>query len=89
MSASIKTLKVRIKDKHRSLLVSMAGEVNTTWNFCNETSQRSIRERHKWLSGFDLQKLTDGFSKCEGIRIGSATTQQVCEEYATRRKQFK
>ena len=37
----------------------------------------------------DLQKLTDGFSKCDGVNIGSATTQQVCEEYATRRRQFK
>jgi IS605 OrfB family transposase len=89
MPTTIKTLKLRIKDKHRSKLVLMAGEVNTVWNFCNETSHRAIRERHKFLSGFDLQKLTDGFSKCDGISIGSATTQQVCEEYATRRRQFK
>lgn len=89
MSDVIRTLKVRIKDKHATALCSMAREVNTTWNFCNETSSRAIRERRKFLSGFDLQKLTDGFSKCEGVRIGSATTQQVCEEYATRRRQFK
>ena len=25
----------------------------------------------------------------EGVRIGSSTTQQVCEKYATRRRQFK
>lgn len=67
----------------------MAREVNTVWNFCNETSHRAIRERHKFLSGYDLQNLTNGFSKCDGIAIGSATTQQVCEEYATRRRQFK
>lgn len=67
----------------------MARQVNTVWNFCNETSSRAVRERHKFLSGFDLQKLTDGFSKCDGVTIGSATTQQVCEEYATRRRQFK
>ena len=48
-----------------------------------------MRERHKFLSGFDLQKLTDGFSKCDGVQIGSATTEQVCEQYATRRRQFK
>jgi transposase len=41
------------------------------------------------LSGFDLQKLTAGYSKCEGVQVGSATVQLVCEEYATRRKQFK
>lgn len=89
MDEVIKTLKIRIKDKHAGVLSSMAREVNMAWNFCNETSFRSIRERQKFLSGFDLQKLTDGFSKCDGIQIGSATTQQLCEEYATRRRQFK
>lgn len=89
MPEFIKTLKLRIKDKHAGVLSAMAREVNQVWNFCNETSARAISERHKFLSGFDLQKLTDGFSKCDGIQIGSATTQQVCEEYATRRRQFK
>ena len=89
MAQMFKTLQVRIKDKHARVLSEMAREVNFVWNFCNETSQRAIRERRKFLSGFDLQKLTDGFSKCDGVQIGSATTQQVCEEYATRRRQFK
>lgn len=84
-----KTLKLRIKDKHAKVLSAMAREVNTVWNYCNETSHRSIRERRKWLSGFDLQKLTNGFSKCEGVQIGSPTVQQVCEDYAKARKQFK
>ena len=83
-----KTLKLRIKDKHAAVLSLMAREVNQVWNYCNETSSRAIRERREWLSGFDLQKLTAGYSKCEGVRIGSATVQLVCEEYATRRKQF-
>ncbi len=85
---TVKTLKLRIKDKHASELRALAREVNTVWNFCNETSARAVREKGKFLSGFDLQKLTDGFSKCDGVTIGSATTQQVCEEYATRRRQF-
>ena len=89
MPAVIRTLKVRLKDKHASLLCSMAREVNAVWNFCNETSARAVRERCKFLSGFDLQKLTKGYSKCDGVKIGSSTVQQVCEEYATRRKQFK
>lgn len=37
-----KTLKLRIKDKHARVLSAMAREVNTVWNFCNETSHRSI-----------------------------------------------
>ena len=84
-----KTLRLRIKDKHARVLAAMAREVNQVWNFCNETSRRAIRERHQWLSGYDLQKLTNGFSKCEGVLIGSPTVQQVCEDYAKARKQFK
>ena len=86
---STKTLKLRIKDKHARVLSAMAREVNTVWNFCNETSRRAIRERCKWLSAYDLQKLTAGYSKCDGVQIGSATAQLVCEEYALRRRQFK
>ena len=84
-----KTLRLRIKDKHARVLAAMAREVNQVWNFCNETSHRAIRERRQWLSGYDLQKLTNGFSKCEGVQIGSPTVQQVCEDYAKARKQFK
>ena len=84
-----KTLRLRIKDKHAKALAAMAREVNQVWNFCNATSQRAIRERHQFLSGYDLQKLTNGFSKCDGVRIGSPTVQQVCEDYAKARKQFK
>ena len=84
-----KTLRLRIKDKHAKVLAAMAREVNQVWNFCNETSHRSIRARHRWLSGYDLQKLTNGFSKCDGVLIGSPTVQQVCEDYAKARKQFK
>ncbi|GAB2743266.1 RNA-guided endonuclease TnpB family protein [Melaminivora jejuensis] len=84
-----KTLRLRIKDKHARVLAAMAREVNQVWNFCNETSHRAIRERREWLSGYDLQKLTNGFSKCDGVLIGSPTVQQVCEDYAKARKQFK
>lgn len=89
----VKTLKLRIKDKHAKAMLSMARDVNTVWNYCNETQYRSIKRycnRPKvWLSGFDLQRLTNGFSKCEGITIGSSTQQAVCEEFATRLRQFK
>jgi putative transposase len=88
-----RTLKLRIKDKHTKVMLAMARDVNTVWNFCNETQYRSLqRYANKpkvWLSGFDLQGLTNGFSKCEGVNIGSATQQAVCEEFATRLKQFK
>ena len=83
------TKTLRIKDKHACVLAVMARQVNQVFNFCNETSHRAIRERRQWLSGYDLQKLTNGFSKCDGVQIGSPTVQQVCEDYAKARKQFK
>jgi IS605 OrfB family transposase len=132
MSEHVKTLKLRIKDKHAAVLGVMASEVNTVWNFCNAESYRAVKEwrripaigpvkkdqakvergraaqaarreklglpqkqekpaqdRFGWLSDSDLKSLTAGFSKCDGIKIGSQTIQQICEEYVTRRQQFK
>lgn len=86
---AIKTLRVRVKDKHACVLRKMAREVNQVFNFCNETSMRATRERREWLTGYDLCALTAGFSKCDGVTIGSGTVQRVCSEYARRRKQFK
>jgi putative transposase len=83
-----KTIKIRIKDstsaKH---LKKMANAVNYVWNFCNETSLYAIRYNSEWLSGFDLQKLTKGAGKDLGIN--STTVQEVCSEYALRRKKAK
>ena len=87
-----KTLQVRIKDKHVKVLRQMAREVNQVWNHINAVSAKAARAYYgkpTYLSGYDLQKLTAGYSKCEGISVGSGTVQQVCVEYATRRKQFK
>jgi len=87
-----KTLRLRIKDKHARVLCQMAREVNQVWNHINEVSARAARPfsgQPRYLSGYDLQKLTAGFSRCEDIAIGSGTVQVVCAEYATRRKQFK
>jgi putative transposase len=90
---SIKTLKLRIKDKHAKAMLGMARDVNMVWNYCNETQYRSLNHycnRPKvWLSGFDFQKLTAGFVKCDGVMVGSTTVQQICEEFATRLRQFK
>ena len=89
----IRTLKLRLKDKHVAWLRSLAREVNQVFNFCNEVSMKASRPysgKPKWLSGYDLQKLVAGATKGEdGLSIPSQTLQQVCEEYATRRRQFK
>lgn len=82
-----KTLKVRIKDKHVPLLNQMARSVNFVWNYCNELSGRSIRERSNFLSAFDMHPYTKGAGKELGLH--SQTLQCIASEYVTRRKQFK
>jgi IS605 OrfB family transposase len=82
-----KTLKLRVKDKHARLLSEWARSVNFTWNYINELSERSIREKGAFLSSYDIQKYTDGAGKLLGLH--SHTVQQVGAEYVTRRKQFK
>lgn len=83
----IKTLKVRVKDKHIEQLNRKAQSVNFVWNYINDLSSRSIKERGNFLSGFDLCKYTKGVNKDLGLH--SHTVQMVGAEYATRRKQFK
>ncbi|WP_231692777.1 transposase [Thiopseudomonas alkaliphila] len=82
-----KTLKVRVKDKHRPLLNNMARSVNFVWNYVNELSHRSIKERGVFLSAYTIQKYTQGVHKELGLH--SHTVQKVGAEYATRRRQFK
>jgi len=82
-----KTLKVRVKDKHAPLLSQMARQVNFVWNYINELSQRSIKERRTFLSEYDLHPYTKGAGKELGLH--SQTLQVIAGEYVTRRKQFK
>ena len=34
---TVKTLKLRIRDRHAKAMLAMARDVNTVWNFANET----------------------------------------------------
>ena len=67
MDKPTKTLKVRIKDKHAPLLRQWAASVNFVWNYINELSSRSIKERGKFLSAFDIHAYTTGASKELGL----------------------
>jgi IS605 OrfB family transposase len=84
-----KTLQLRIKDKHDAYLSAMAKEINIVWNFINSTSLKAWQDNHHWISAYDLQKLTSGYSSLDEVKIGAASVQQVCKEHETRRKQFK
>lgn len=84
----IKTFRYRIKDAtDGAKLDQLARAVNFVWNFCNETQEHALRWNRRWPTGFDLNQLTAGSGKELGLH--SQTVQAVCEQYATRRQQFK
>ena len=83
-----RVLRLRIKDKHASVLRDRAMWVNQIWNYCNDLQQQVWRREKRFLSGYDFAPFTKGAAK-EGIPLHSQTIQAISEEYATRRKQFK
>ena len=84
----MRTLRLRIKDKHAKALDALAREVNLVWNYCNELSYKHFQRTGKFFSAYDLQKYTSGSTKA-GLTINSASVQMVGAELVTRRKQFK
>jgi len=87
----IRTLRLKVKAESYAWLNAAAIEVNQVWNYANATSYKAARPfvgPPKWLTAFDLDKLTAGATKCFE-RIGSDTIQRVNAEFATRRTQFK
>ena len=87
----VRTLRLKVKREGYAWLNSAAIEVNQVWNFSNAASYKAARPfagTGKWLSAFDLDKLTAGATQYFE-RIGSDTIQRINAEFATRRKQFK
>lgn len=77
------TYKFRLKDTADSELRRQARAVNFVWNYCNETQQQAVKRDRKWLTKYDLQKLTAGASK--DLDIHAHTIQGVCHKYADSR----
>jgi hypothetical protein len=87
----VRTLRLKVKSEAYPWLESAAIEVNQVWNYANATSYKASRPftgPGRWLSAFDLDKLTAGAAK-HFERIGSDTIQRVNAEFATRRRQTK
>ena len=82
----MKTLKLRIKDKHSKYLQQLAREVNLVWNYVNELGFKYWQRHKKFLSAYDIHEYTAGASK--ELNLHSQTIQAVSEELVTRRKQF-
>ena len=88
---SIRTLRLKVKTEGHPWLNEAAIEVNQVWNFANATSYKAARPfvgPSKWLTAFDLDKLTAGATE-HFARIGADTIQRINAEFATRRKQSK
>ena len=75
----VRTLRIRITDKHAMSLSELAREVNLVWNFVNDLSMKVFQRECRFMSGYDLQKYTNGASK-EGLRLHSQTIQGMAAE---------
>lgn len=80
-----KTLRLKIYPSCHAWLDAAAVEVNQVWNWAAETcvdaADKNRRANAKWLSGFDLNKLSSGATKFFDY-IGSDTIQRIGCEYA-------
>ncbi|MBO1515821.1 RNA-guided endonuclease InsQ/TnpB family protein [Psychrobacter halodurans] len=83
----MKTLKLRIKDKHATQLNILAGAVNFVWNYVNELSFKHLKRTGKFFSAYDLATYTKGSG--EYLNLHSQTLQAISETHAKSRKQFK
>jgi len=50
----MKTLKLRIKDKHAKVLTKLASEVNFVWNYVNDLSFKHLKRKGEFLSAYDI-----------------------------------
>lgn len=83
--STIITYRFRLRDTATKDLDRQARAVNFVWNYCNETQKIAVDRNRKWLTGYDLQKLTAGSSKELGLH--AHTIQQVCTYYDNARRQ--
>jgi putative transposase len=88
---AIRTLRLKVKAEGYVWLNKAAIEVNEVWNFANATSYKAARPvagPSKWLTAYDLDKLTAGATEYFE-HIGADTIQRINAEFATRRKQVR
>ncbi len=83
----MKTLKLRIRDKHTDQLNRLSGSVNFVWNYINDLSLQYLKRTGKFLSAYDLNEYTKGSG--EHLNLHSQTIQAINETHAKSRRQFK
>ena len=60
MPECIKTIKVRVKDKHSRVLEAMARDVNFVWNYANELSYKHLKRTGKFFYCIRYTKVHGG-----------------------------
>jgi hypothetical protein len=81
---------MRVKDKHGAWLSSLAREVNTVFNYCNELSIKMFERERRFLSGFDFWPFLKGATCGEcALNLPVQAVQEIAEEYARRRRQHR
>ena len=83
----MKTLKLRIRDKHTAKLNRLSGSVNFVWNYVNDLSYRHLQKTGKFFSAYDLNDYTKGSGELLGLH--SQTIQAINETHTKSRKQSK
>ncbi len=83
----MKTLKLRIKDKHAKQLTALSRSVNFVWNYVNDISFNHLQRTGLFFSAYDLATYTKGAGSELGLH--SQTIQAITETHVKSRKQFK
>ncbi len=83
----MKTLKLRIRDKHTDQLNRLSGLVNFMWNYINDLSYKHLQRTGKFFSAYDLNEYTKGANVELGLH--SQTIQAINKTHIKSRKQFK
>jgi hypothetical protein len=73
----MKTLKLRIRDKHADQLNRLSGSVNFVWNYVNDLSYKHLQKTGKFFSAYDLNDYTKGSGELLGLH--SQTIQAINE----------
>jgi Putative transposase DNA-binding domain len=89
-SAAVRVLRLRVKDKHAAWLCTLAREVNTVFNYCNELSVKVFERERRFLSGFDFWPFLKGVTRGDcALHLPVQAVQEIAEEYARRRRQHR
>lgn len=76
------TYRYRVKSL-TCLLNRQARAVNFVWNYCNDRQKDAVKWGRRWLTRFDLDKLTAGSSR--ELQLHAGTIGAVCAQYAKSR----